>query len=365
MAVPSFPLRLSAPTHLVLPFASSVSPSWQAALLQLDDPGRFPALRAALNRLAVGAGHSGDARSDDEYALSLPHEKVLASHLGWQALPDGTLPWAARQACALGLDAEGERAWGWLTPCHWSVGRETLTLVDPAELALDEAESRQVLEIMRPWFEEEGWALHEAPSHPDDAHLSASPRWLASHPSLLGLPTASLDRVIGRNPDLWMPDHPQARLIKRLQSEMQMLLYVHPFNEAREARQALPVNSFWLSGSGRLPTERSGTATAPEPQVMNDLRTPLLATQAEDWLRAWDTLEAQLWRPVLEALDTGQAVSVTLCGERQSLTLTSPPGHAHPAPPGLAQGLLAGARQWLRRWQPVPKPTPSALLNSL
>ena len=42
-----------------------------------------------------------------------------------------------------------------------------------------------------------------------------------------------------------------------------MLLYTHPINDAREARGALPVNSFWLSGCGAP----AATASGDEPQV--------------------------------------------------------------------------------------------------
>ena len=81
-------------------------------------------------------------------------------------------------------------------------------------------------------------------------------RWYVSHPSLAGLPCASVDRVIGRNVDLWLRTDaaggtdPRLRLLRRLQNEVQMLLFTHPINEQREDRGVLPVNSFWLSGCG-------------------------------------------------------------------------------------------------------------------
>jgi hypothetical protein len=69
-----------------------------------------------------------------------------------------------------------------------------------------------------------------------------------------GLPTASLDRVIGRNIDRWLPDTAPARLLRRLQNEVQMVLHTHALNDEREAARPMPtVNSVWLSGCGRLP----------------------------------------------------------------------------------------------------------------
>ncbi|WP_442975439.1 hypothetical protein, partial [Salmonella enterica] len=97
-------------------------------------------------------------------------------------------------ARADGLDP-GDLAWGLLTPAHWQLGREHLTMGDPDALALDAGESRAYFDAVRPLFESEGWLCA----------WGAPTRWYVAHASLTELPTASLDRVIGRNPDLWMP----------------------------------------------------------------------------------------------------------------------------------------------------------------
>jgi hypothetical protein len=67
------------------------------------------------------------------------------------------------------------------------------------------------------------------------------------------LTPASLDRVVGRVIDGWMPRAGEAKALRRLQQEMQMLLYTHPVNEERARGGLLPVNSFWASGTGALP----------------------------------------------------------------------------------------------------------------
>ena len=116
-----------------------------------------------------------------------------------------------------------------------------MSLPDPHNLHLSAQESHTLFEAVRPLFETEGWVMA----------WGAPARWYAAHDSLDGLPCASIDRVIGRNIDLWLPPTPQARLIRRLQNEVQMLLYQQPLNDARVGQGALPVNSFWLSGCGR------------------------------------------------------------------------------------------------------------------
>lgn len=192
------------------------------------------------------------------------------------------------------------------------MGRDHLTLLHPDELALDEHESRSLFDAVRPLFESEGWQMRWA----------TPTRWYVSHDSLAGLPTASLDRVIGRNPDLWMPDHPQARLIRRLQSEVQMLLYQHPLNDERQARGAWPVNSFWLSGCGARPP--GDGAAGWRIHVLDAPRQALLREDIDAWVAAWQALDRGPLAAAWQALETGRPVQLTVCGERHALTLRAP-----------------------------------------
>jgi hypothetical protein len=159
----------------------------------------------------------------------MPHERALARSLGWPA--DAPLPWAARLAAADGVDV-GTRPWGLLTPVHWRVGTDAVHLADPRELGLDEAASRAAFDAVRPLFDSEGFTMA----------WGAPLRWYASHPMLATLATVSIERVVGRNVDRWLPAQRDARLVRRLQSEVQMLLHSHPLNAAREAAGAAGVH---------------------------------------------------------------------------------------------------------------------------
>ncbi len=282
--------------HLVLPFAAGASEAGAQALHCL----RLPQLESLLARMQTGA-----TTGSDELSLNLPHEQVLATARGW-TLDDGRLPFAAAQARADGLPVEqGGDGWGLLTPTHWQVGREQIVLRDPDDLALDEAESRALLQAVRPLFESEGWSLF----------WGAPLRWYARHASLAGLATASLDRVIGRAIDPWLPDRQAARHVRRLQSEVQMLLHTHSLNEVREARGALKVNSFWLSGTGVTPKH---SAAHDEPEIELGLRSALLAEDWVAWADAWHGLDAQHMADLLARVQRGEALSLTLCGERHA-----------------------------------------------
>lgn len=296
--------------HLLIPFAAPLAEAGRAALASLE----LPRLRAFLSRAETAARDGGD-----EWSYSPPHERALALALGY-AGGDGELPWAAHQARTDGIDT-GDLAWGLLTPVHWLLGTEQVSLMDPAALALDEASSRTLFDAARPLFESEGFALA----------WGAPLRWYAAHESFAALRTASPDRVIGRNVDRWLVGGPSARLVRRLQNEVQMLFHTHPLNADREARGLLPVNSFWLSGCGR-----AQQATGAAPQVDERLRGPALAEDWAAWCKAWDMVD--------EAV--AAATRLTLCGERSSVTLV--PGGG-----------------WSRLTSMLRAPRPAALLETL
>jgi hypothetical protein len=308
--------------HLLIPFAAPLSESGRAAAAALV----LPRLQALLTRLAAVGRDDGD-----ELSLSTPHERVLAQALGWRGA-DGCLPWAARAAAADGIDP-GTQAWGQLTPAHWHLGTEQVSLADPGQLALDDAGSRELLEAVRDLFGSEGFAVHYgAPLH-----------WYIAHDSLAALPCASLDRVIGRNVDAWLGSDPALRRMRRLQSEVQMRLHTHPANERRQAQGLLPVNSFWLSGCGV-----AQQATGPTPRIDARLRRPALGEDWAAWTKAWETLDEVPLAEMLAAAQAGQQVCLTLCGERSAARFET-------APRGLLQRLRSA-------WSP---PSMQAVLESL
>jgi hypothetical protein len=154
----------------------------------------------------------------------LPHERLHAQALGWPAAAD-TLPWAAWHRAQQGLASPEPQAW--MTPCHWQIGMDQVVMADPEHLRLSDDESQQLLRAMQPFLLEDGLQVS----------WHSALLWHVQGDLLADLPTASLDRVIGQNVQHWMPEHPAARPLQRLQSEMQMLLYNHPVNDARDARR--------------------------------------------------------------------------------------------------------------------------------
>ena len=310
--------------HLIVPFAACPGEDW----LQAVSPLKLKNLDQLLRGMKLLDTDAGQADS-----LSPPHERVLARARGLAPSPpggrsgmgaasdgslasphpnplpggegvihDGLIPWAALEAKAvLG------RGWAVITPCHWAMGREHATLTDPATLDMNEAESRTLLTAMQPYFATEGITLHYA----------TPIRWLAEGDVFASLPTASLDRVLGRNVDRWLPP---SRQIKLLQNEMQMLLYTHAVNDERASKGQRSVNSFWVSGSGAL-TE---TATdAPQVKIPRALAPSAFANDWSAYAAAWAQLDANDVAQLLAQQNSGKPVRISLCGESNSVTFES------------------------------------------
>lgn len=283
--------------RLIVPYAHCAAEGSHRALAQLALPNLLE-----LSRLL----RPGTRRTLDEDSPALPHECAMAQAMG---LPEGesleatSTPWAAWDALqSLGTSTR-EHAWGWISPCHWQVGSSHISMNNPLSLGLDETESRALLDILAPFFKDDGIELH----------YQSPERWLARGEVFRELHAASLDRVIGRSIDTWMPQGPAANQLRRLQTETQMLLYTHPFSEARLGRGAQAINSFWVSGCGALPP--GWQAPQQVAQMLDDLRNPALANDWEAWAAAWKRLDAGPVTQWLSAARQGMALELTLCGE--------------------------------------------------
>lgn len=288
--------------HLLIPFASRRSEDCRQALRGLE----LPHLAKLLSRLTPAPPDAGD-----EFSLSAPHERALAYALGLP-LADGMIPWAAWQASQTGTAAG---AWGFITPCHWRMGANHVSLhtLGPADLPAQE--SQALLASMQPYFAADGIELqYEQPT-----------RWLARGAVFADLATASLDRVSGSDVAHWMPRGAGAATLQRLQSEMQMLLYHHPVNDARGARGAAPVNAFWLSGTGALPALPLTPALQAPPAVADTLRAAALGDDWATWAQAWSALDATECAALLATLAQGESVQLTLCGDCKAQTFNTRP----------------------------------------
>jgi hypothetical protein len=278
--------------HLLIPAAAHTSEACLSRMPTLV----LPHLEQLLSRLLPDKVEEAATTT-----FSPPHEHALARAYGLP-IDDGLIPWAAWQVQQEHRGSNVE-PWAWLTPCHWQMGIDRATLLPPDTLQLSDSDARTLIAAMQPYFEQ------------DDIHLiyHTPARWLARGEPLRSLQTASLDRAVGQAVDTWLPRGPSARTLRRLQSEMQMLLYTHPINDERQRDGLLPVNSFWLSGSGHLPTTTDGEP--PDLRVDYRLRDAALLDDWAAWADAWRVVDTQECARLLQELDQGLPVTLTLCGE--------------------------------------------------
>lgn len=314
-----------APPHLLIPFASASAPGCRAIGPQLTTPH----LNALLAELTLQHTDTGD-----DHRLSLPHERALAHARGLlqpdgSPCGDGLIPWAAAHS----KDPATPQAW--FTPCHFQVGMEQVTLLDGAPL--DDAHARPLFDALAPFCAEDGITLR----------YESATRWHASGEVLRGIACASLDRVMGRPVDAWLPESPAnpagAQLLKRLQSEAQMLFYTHAVNDAREAAGRPIINGLWISGAGAL---SAPWVLQPAPHMPDTLRQAALRADWPAWQAAWAALDATALQPLLDAARRGEPVALTLCGERSAQRWVSAPRSAGARLGRFFKNLRAPAPAW-------------------
>lgn len=283
--------------HLLIPYAAATGPRCQTAISQLQ----LHHLGALFQRFKLVEQYFGQAND-----LTPLHERLTLTLAG-HSVQDGLTSQAALAAHKLGLhkDPQSTQGWACITPCHWQIHADHVHMSDPADLQLSTEESLALMHAMQSYFAEDGIALH--PYTPST--------WLAQGDVFRDLPTASLERVVGSSVDAWINRQPQAKPLRRLQNEMQMLLYTHPINDARAARGMPVVNSFWVSGTG--------TFNTPTPQAQRlvcdiSLIKSALSDEAPEWLAAWEKLDSQL-RDTLSG-NPQDTIRITLCGEEQAHT---------------------------------------------
>jgi hypothetical protein len=232
-------------------------------------------------------------------------------------------------------NAPGDACWLCADPVHLRFHQERLILADSStfEIALDEA--RAICDELNRQFSDLGSFL-----------VASSGRWylrLANLPELGETDVAPLSVVAGRSLDRQLP---QARWLRRLLNEVQMVLHAHPineFNKLRENSGRLPINSLWLWGAGTLPQRShcdfdgvwsnhplavglgraSGVlahalpadaatllaGSVPDSQhlvLLEDLLGPVHYENSETYRNALQTLETRWFMPLRQALASGK-----------------------------------------------------------
>ena len=139
-----------------------------------------------------------------------------------------------------GNDA-GNTYWLYAAPVHLLLQRDTFSLAEPVPLGLEADESAALTASLNQHFASDGLAFfwHENTWF---LRLEQNPN-IKTH-----APQAALNKAVGA----YLPTGEGATKWAAFTNEVQMLLFEHPVNQAREAKNLPVVNSIWCYGSGHL-----------------------------------------------------------------------------------------------------------------
>jgi hypothetical protein len=262
-------------------------------------------------------------------------EAPPASPEAWLGRAFGLAP-GALPAGALTALAHGRESGTWLRadPVHLRADRDRVLLIPSAGFDIDADEARQLCDELNRHFADQ-FELH--PYSPD--------RWGLLAKTAIEVQSPPPIELAGHDIDKELPDKRWHALL----NEIQMALYQHAVNTAREARGAPVVNGVWLWGAGALPATAQGpwqSLSADDPVALGlatlaGMRHRAPGTGAADWLERapedgrhlvlldslrgaqalgdaealaarLQALEAQWFAPLLAALRAGRVGMVTL-----------------------------------------------------
>lgn len=199
-----------------------------ARLLEAATPGlQLPALATLLAR---GTRHPHPAEGME---AALCEALEIARQRDWPLAP-------------ISLETDGQAAgdayWLRADPVHLRVMRDRIVLTDSSALNVSQQEADELADAIGQHF---GDALRPVPVRPQ--------RWYVTYAQPPHLSTTTVSVATGRDIEPLLPQGEDAKQFRSLLNELQMLLFEHPVNQAREARGELPVNSLWLWGGGHKP----------------------------------------------------------------------------------------------------------------
>ena len=139
----------------------------------------------------------------------------------------------------------GTACWLCADPVHLRLHQERLILADGGSLGIALAEAQAIVDELNRQFSDLG-----------TFHVAAPDRWylqLAGNTDLGDFVVLPLSAVAGRSVGRQLPETPEARWLRQLLNEVQMVLHQHPANEQREEQGRSTINSLWMWGAGVLP----------------------------------------------------------------------------------------------------------------
>lgn len=268
---------------------------------------------------------------------------------GYAVPPDKDIPVAAVSRLVDALERP-QGCWMRADPVHLRADRNGLMLIDAALLNISSRDALALAAEVHGCLEGMGAQLE----------VSAPERWYLKLDHVPDLHTEELDRVIGRDVGVALPEGGAATRWNRLLNELQMLLHASRVNRARDSQGLAPINSLWLWGCGELPAamERrwtrvhaedlfarglgilSETAVAAVPRdagglpeddksarvlvILDQCRRAVRYRDLETWHAALRDLEGSWFGPCADLIRTGAIRKFDLVTDRQAWRISRP-----------------------------------------
>jgi hypothetical protein len=172
--------------------------------------------------------------------VEMPLEALICAQYGLQSTPD--YPIATIAAAADGLEV-GRAYWLRADPVHLVLQRDSFSLGESIPLLVSSAQAKSMIASLNQHFNQDGLMFLIGKSGAWYLRVEQSPLIKTSLPSAAS----------GKNIHQFMPHGLESYKWLAVLNEVQMLLYEHPANEARESSGEVAVNSVWLSGGGLMP----------------------------------------------------------------------------------------------------------------
>jgi hypothetical protein len=207
-----------------------------------------PLSKDSILEVIAGRGHLERRWHADsfEQARLKPWQRGLLNAL---ELDERSYPSASLSALGVGISGmrDGTGDWFHAEPIHLAAGMKDVTLV-PLRLAaaLTTEERRALTSTLQEHLTNDGC----------DLHPNASNEWLLGSTRPFNVQTVCAEYAMRNEWSAVLPQGAGAGQVRRLMTELQMLLHDHPINEARVARGVPTVNALWLWGNGAVGSAR-------------------------------------------------------------------------------------------------------------
>jgi hypothetical protein len=152
--------------------------------------------------------------------------------------PNAALAWQQ-----LGNEA-GSAFWLYAVPVHLVLQRDSFGLAEPVPLPLESDEAEALTSLFNQHFEADGLQFYWHEN-----------QWFLRSENNPNIHTNAPESLINKDINAFLPTGEGAIKWASFTNEIQMLLFEHPVNQAREAKRLPAINSIWCYGLGHIETK--------------------------------------------------------------------------------------------------------------